>query len=409
MPQKWPITNATQILAALLIMASMAVAAPKYQVLHNFGASGDGSGLWGGLALDSQGNVYGTAVTAGPNGDGIVFELTPGRSGKWNEIILHSFPSFYDDGAGPGGSLVLDAAGNVYGTAGGGGTHGDSGIAFELTHGSWDETVLYNFCAKSGCSDGGSPSAGIIADGAGNLYGAAWVVFELSPGSNGWTETTLYGFCRYDGDGCQPTGVVMDASGNIYGTTVHGGTDHSCDAGCGTAYQLYPVAGGHWKEHILHDFGNGDDGMALPNGVLTVDGAGNLYGVDGIGGSTGNGVVYRLSRDSRGHWRATILYRFAGGADGSYPVGLVLDKSGILYGVTAADGDPNCDCGVVFKMAPRGGNKGNKWKYTVLHTFIGSDGWTPEAALILDSKGNIYGTTVLGGTYGGGVAFKIIP
>jgi uncharacterized repeat protein (TIGR03803 family) len=397
--------SAASHFALTLLLASVAAAAPKYKVLHAFGTGKDGGGLWGSLAFDANGNLYGTTSGGGAYGDGTVFELTPGSNGRWTETILHSFPSFPDDGGAPFSTPILDAAGNLYATANGG-TH-NSGIVLQLAHGSWAETILYNFCAKPKCGDGGSPSAGLVLDGAGNLYGTAYYPFELSPSAGGWSFTRLHKFPSFKGDGSDAyQGVVLDAKGNVHGATEGGGTgNEGCiQTGCGIDYELHHMPDGKWKEIVLHDFGTGGDDMQISGGLL-LDGTDTIYGA-ADGGAHAQGVVYRLSRGANGHWKAAVQYSFTGGADGGGPGDLVMDKSGNLYGATVNGGDPNCGCGVVFKLAP--GSKGN-WKYTVLHRFTGYDGAQPYAALTLDSKGNLYGTTATGGSGGAGVAFEITP
>jgi uncharacterized repeat protein (TIGR03803 family) len=240
-------------------------------------------------------------------------------------------------------------------------------------------------------------------DGAGALFGTASVAFELSPGSHGWKETVLHDFPSHKGDGSGPYAVILDAAGNLYGETNMGGGG-GCGGGCGTVYELQRTSGG-WKEHILHDFGTGGDNMAFPGGALLLDKTGNLYGTAG-GGTYAHGAVYRLTPQSNGHWKETILHSFTGGANGDGPGGgVVMDKVGNLYGTTIAGGT-GCDCGVVYKLAP--GSNG-KWKYTVLHRFTGYDGAQPGANLIIDGKGNLYGTTITGGMGGAGVAFEITP
>ena len=408
MPQKKFQTASAKALMATalaLILASSAWARPKYKVLHAFGSGNDGGGLWGSLAFDTKGNLYGTTSGGGAHGDGTVFELTPGSNGRWSETILHSFPSFPDDGGSPTSTPLLDAAGNLYTTADGG-TH-NSGIVLELAHGSWAETILYNFCAKPKCGDGGSPSAGLLMDGAGNLYGTAYYPFELSPSSGQWKLTVLHKFPSHQGDGEDAVGgVVLDAAGNVYGVTVYGGTGTGCGEGCGTAYELRHAVGGKWKESMLHDFHTTNGDGAFPDGTLILDSAGNLYGTTDIGGSSGNGTVFRLTRGSNGHWKETILHNFTGGKNGIEPGGVAMDQTGSLYGTTIAGGDPNCGCGVVYKLTPA---SNGKRKYTVLHRFTGNDGAQPVAQLILDSKGNLYGTTATGGPGGAGVAFEVAP
>jgi uncharacterized repeat protein (TIGR03803 family) len=164
------------------------------------------------------------------------------------------------------------------------------------------------------------------------------------------------------------------------------------------------TADGKWKETILHRFQAYGDGFILGTGALALDSTGNLYGAIG-GGRKGFGLVYRLSHTPTG-WKEIVLYNLPGGAGGDTPSsGVVMDKTGNLYGVTIAGGDPSCQCGVVYKLAP---NAKGKRTYTVLYRFTGFDGAQPAANLILDSNGNLYGTTLTGGS-SGGVVFEITP
>jgi uncharacterized repeat protein (TIGR03803 family) len=269
--------------------------------------------------------------------------------------------------------------------------------------------VLHRFgFNKYGCC----PQGNLVMDNAGNLFGIASVAFELSPGSDGWNETVLHNFPSYKGDGAGAyQGVILDAAGNVYGVTYGGGTGGCSPPGCGIVYELQPVPGGKWKEIVLHDFGSfGTDGVK-PNGGLLLDSSGNLYGTTDGGGKYVDqcscGTVFKLTPGAHGKWKETILHSFEQGPGGAAPsAGVVMDKAGNLYGVTGAGGDPNCDCGVIYKLAP--GNNG-QWEYTVLHRFQGYDGEAPGANLIFDDKGNLYGTTTTGGTYGGGVAFEFTP
>ncbi len=401
------------ILAALLAVAPTmlpsAWAKPKYKVLHNFGGEG-GGGLWSSVTFDKQGNLYGATSGGGEYGYGTVFKLAPHSSGNWTETVLHSFKQGDPDGSLPNGGLVQGALGNWYGTTSGGGTYG-GGVAFELTQhqsAGWEYTVLYRFGTQN--DDGGDPTAGLVMDSAGNLYGTApyggaysnGTVFRLTPDSDGWDEGVLYAFGAHNGDGDAPfAGVALDGEGNLYGTTYSGGA-HTY----GTVYKVQYASGG-WQEQVLHNFPSfSKDGHTPGWGNLAMDGSGSLYGTTEGGGCCG-GVVYKLTPSSGGHWKETILYEFQGGAGGfEAGAGVVMDKAGVLYGTTIAGGDPNCGCGVVYKLAP---GKNGKWTYTVLHTFIGSDGAQPDANLILDDKGNLYGTTATGGLAGAGVVFELTP
>jgi uncharacterized repeat protein (TIGR03803 family) len=230
----------------------------------------------------------------------------------------------------------------------------------------------------------------------------------LSRRSGGWDETLLYSFGGKNNDGYEPeAGLTWDYAGNLYGTAEMGGTH-----GDGTVYELRRTPGGAWKEHILYSFGSAKGDGAFPGtGSLVFDTSGNLYGVTPVGGKNicfsehECGTVYELSLGRNSRWKERVLYNFAQGAGGNGPVGVVMDQAGNLYGATFYGGSA-CDCGVVFKLSPRahGG-----WKYTVLHRFSAATGGLPEAGVILDGKGNLYGTTLGGGQYGGGVVFEVTP
>jgi len=383
------------VICALVFAAALPMAlwaAPKYTILHGFTGGKDGGGLWGSLLLDGKGNVYGTTT-------GTVFELTPGADGSWHLTTLHRFHYPGKGGAGLTAGLIFDSVGNLYGTAQTGGAHG-YGVVFELSPDAerWKETVLYAFRQPPG------PYAGVIMDGAGDLYGTAGVAYELTHGS--WNELVLHHFGKGN-DGSGPVGLVMDSIGNLFGTTQGGGGSSNCDDGCGTVYELSPTPDGKWKETIVHRFQARWDG-ALPGvGALVLDAAGNVYGTANGGGTGAYGVIFRMSRGPSGRWRETVLYDIPGGREGDEPsAGVVMDKAGNLYGTTIAGGDPLCGCGVVYELAP---GADGKWVYTVLHTFVGSDGAEPDANLILDDKGNLYGTTATGGPGGAGVAFELTP
>jgi uncharacterized repeat protein (TIGR03803 family) len=377
------------------VCALSAQSAPKYKILHAFGKGDDGAGLWGSLLLDQKGNLYGTAISGGSRVAGIAFRLTPKASGTWAEKVLYAFNG---NNGGPTGGLIFDPAGNLYGA-----THH---TVFELSPSldGWVEDTLY---------DGGGSSGNLVMDGTGNLYGTGagayddGGVFELSLGLGGWAESELYSFTCSHGDGCVAfAGPILDAAANLYGTTEHGGSSKNCGAGCGTVYQLRPQSDGTWKETILHSFGSPGDGAFPGVGALVLDQYGNLYRTTDIGGPARYGTVFKLSPQANGHWKETILHSFSQGANRDHvSAGVVMDQAGILYGTTIAGGT-QCDCGVVYKLAPQANGK---WTYTVLHRFNGGDGDSPDANLILDDKGNLYGTTPNGGPNGGGVVFEITP
>jgi uncharacterized repeat protein (TIGR03803 family) len=415
--------------AILVIVAgsTSSVQAQTYGTIHSFAGDnqGDGASPRASLILDGSGNLYGTtfqggAATCGDSGCGTVFELTP-VSGGWQETVLHEFTG--KNGELPWASLVSDGT-SLYGTTWQGGTLTDCGgdgcgVVFKLspTATGWKETVLHLF---TGGKDGANPRAGLILDSSGNLYGTTsqggiaadcggngcGVVFELSPTlAGGWAEKELHSFTG-GSDGSNPwAGLTFDADGNLYGTTSAGGS-----SGAGVVFELKPVSGGGWKKKVLHDFGFDAKGSTPAAGV-TFDPHGNLYGTTSGGGVTtgdcsdlGCGVVFKLSPDvSTGGWAETVIHVFQGTKDGAFPdAGLILDTSGNLYGTTQQGGllTGGCDanrCGVVFEFSPTA----TGWKETVLHDFIGTsaDGALPEAGLVLDpTTGNLYGTTTQDGT-----------
>jgi uncharacterized repeat protein (TIGR03803 family) len=389
-----------------LILSSSAWSQTTFKTLYNFKGSKDGTSPWAGLVFDAAGNLYGTTHEGGAKGFGTVFKLTPNGDGTWTKSTLYSFCSqpHCADGQYPWADLILDHSGNLYGTTAGGGAH-NHGTVFELTPGSsgWTETVLYSF---TGGGDGRFPYAGLIFDGNGNLYGttvqggstAYGAVFELTPGSSGWTETVLYSFMG-GADGGNPYGsLIFDGNGNLYGTTNGGG-----GAGNGVVFELTPGSRG-WTESVLHSFNPSlnHDG-AEPWARLVFDKVGNLYGTTVRGGAFGYGVIFQLTPNSNGKWSERKLHAFMDGKDGAYPVaGLVFDAAGNLYGT--AQGGGASGHGTVFKLTPisTGG-----WTFRTLHQFTDHPGAYPSGDLVLDGAGNIYGTAE-GGAMSGSV-WEITP
>jgi len=403
-PKRWSIVYALSLVALTLLLISGAWAQPKYEVL----ATIDG-GLWSGLTFDSKGNLYGVTTGGGDYGVGSIFEMTRNLKGVWIVTTLHSFAG--KDGSSPNGGLIFDGAGNLYGTSPGGGAY-DSGTIFELTPSStgWTFTVIYNFCREYGCPDGGGPLAGLVRGMDGSFLGTAraglydlGVVFELTPRSGAWAENVLYNFGSRPYDGADPMDApVLDAKGNIYGTSRGGGL-----YGGGTAFKLRNGSDG-WKDRVLYNFcargGTCPDGV-WPLAPLVFDSSGNLYGTTSRGGRTcygGCGTVFRLARNAKGRWVHTVLYNFAKPEDGFEAItGLVFDKAGVLYGTTATGGSGSCfdGCGVVYKLAP---GADGKWIYTVLHEFSSPSESPPDGTLLIDANGNLYGTAL-------SVVYEITP
>lgn len=408
-------------------------AADIENVLHNFGPSPDGDDPEASLVLDKAGNLYGTTYLGGEYecgynyACGTVFRLTPTGNGQWEETILHDFTGG-EDSCSPAGNLIFDPNGNLYGTAsGGGGFDGcNPGTVFELSPGAdhtWTFKVLYSF---GGDSDGYGPQ-GLVFDAAGNLYGITQdggvanggTVFELSPGVDGtWTERVLYSFTYGGTDGFIPVGgLVLDKAGNLYGITCCGGANgYTCSPnnfGCGVVFELTPVktsANGEWTERVLHNFDYTDGANAAAG--LIGDAAGNLYGTTQWGGVSGAdcgvvtcGIVFELLPEANGDWTEKVLHSFGSNdEDGNNPAGtLTFDTTGNLYGTTISGGVPGTDCGpygcgTVFVLAT---DASGNWREKVLNRFNGGEGGAnPEAGVILDSAGNLYGDTTGGGADG---------
>ena len=409
------------IIATIVLATSMRVSAQTERVLHTFNGPGDGSQPFGDLIFDRAGNLYGTTSFGGAYTDGTVFELSPNGTGGFIYHLLYSFNPNIGDGVNPYGALVFDNAGNLYGTTYGGGG-GKYGTVFELSPqagGVWTESIVHSFKPQQG--DGRNPYAGLMIDGKGNLYGTTsqggsgttcgssgcGTVFELIPRGGGvWTEKILHSFDGGTIDGESPVASVVLHTGKLYGTTQVGGSGGSVNSG--TVFELAPDGSGGWTETILHSFTNGGVDGYNPDAAVVFDSAGNLYGTTNAGGANGYGTVFELSPNSGGSWTETVIHDFYSipGVDGVNPewAGLTIDASGSLYGTTAGGG-ANAN-GVVYKLTPA---NGGGWTESIIFAFNGTDGHQPVAGVILDRKGNIYGSTQYGGSNFGGTAFKIVP
>jgi uncharacterized repeat protein (TIGR03803 family) len=399
----------------LLVAGRATAQSPEFAIYTFAGAPDCGNLAAAAMISDSAGNLFGTTFDGGVNVKGCVFELS--RSGNvWKETVLYSFSGA--DGYYPGAGLVFDKLGNLYGTTVRGGLY-DAGVVFELSPsagGSWTETVLHSF--GSGV-DGSAPESTLVFDKSGNLYGTTsssggnrrgGVVFELSPGQGGWTETILYSFpTSLSGpDGSVPAGgVVIDRKGRIYGNTTYGGA-----GGSGAVFELVPSGGGRYKESLIHSF-DITDGLN-PGSGLAMDSKGNLYGTTTFGGNVsvcqyvGCGTVFELAADTQGNWTESVLLALSFG-DGGDTVGPVaLDRRGNVYAV-ARTGGANGQ-GSVIELTP-GGN--GSWAETILHSFhytfpYGDDGQFPYAGVTV-SRGKVFGTTSSGGAYDNGIVFEMNP
>jgi uncharacterized repeat protein (TIGR03803 family) len=425
-----------------LMVGSLAVAQTE-TILYSSGA--DVGQTFGGLVFDTTGNLYGTTGGGSSHPQGTVFELSPAAGGGWTFTLIYSFGAISGDGQQPQAALVFDSKGNLYGTTATGGSGGcfsgqGCGVVFELSptkSGVWKEKVLYSF--RHG-TDGAEPIGSLVFDTKGNLYGTTSLggaggqgtIFELQRGRSGtWREKVLYSFLGKNDGAIPGSNLIFDGQGNLYGTTLSGGGAGSCIGGggrnvfCGTVFRLSPTGAGTWTESLLYSFANDSDG-GTPFSGLTFDAQGNLYGPACEGGDfscahlVGFGcvVLFELSPGTGGTWIQTVLHAFEGGSDGQNPVGgLVFDPNGNLYGSTQFGGgaggcyggnNMNFFCGSVYELSPA---TGGGWAESVLYGFQGqpSDGESPGSNLILDSTGNLYGTTQSGGVNLYGVAFEITP
>jgi uncharacterized repeat protein (TIGR03803 family) len=337
----------------------------KLTVLHTFRGGAGGARPFAGLVQDSAGNLYGTTIEGGSSGAGTVFELT--KKGTFR--VLYNF-SGGADGDQPSAPLALDAVGNLYGTTYMGGDtqtcSGGCGVVFKVDT-SGNETVLHAF---SSFTYGQQSTAGLILDPAGNLYGTTefggdqdcdpagdsgcGVAFKLDPNGK---ETVLHSFANQRNGNGPEASLIRDAAGNFYGTTVDGGRGDCAGQGCGLVFRLNPAG----KETVLYRFSGGADGAGPFLGNLIMDAAGNLYGTTDAGGGgvgcedSACGVVFKL--DASG--KETVIHSFSSsdGTDGYGLVGgVIMDPAGNLYGTTYFGGNLNdCQgegCGVIFKITP---------------------------------------------------------
>ncbi len=408
--------GALAIVSILLI--GTGIASSQERVLYSFSDPGGDVIPQSGVISDAAGNLYGTTFYGGANGVGTVYELTPVGAG-WHYSILHSFAIDGIDGYFPTGSLVFDDAGNLYGTAqfGGSGncTNGlGCGAIFKLSPGAggWMETILHEFIGN----DGWEVHAGLVFDTAGNLYGTTadggafgWgTVFELSPKKNGtWILKELHQFTG-GMDGGVPFGdVTVDAAGNVYGMTSEGGgVSSACKFGCGTVFELVRGANKKYTGKILHNFTTKSGDGHFPASSLVFDTKGDLYGTTAQGGgSADSGIVFELTPSANGNWTEKVLHNFNNSSsDGTNPsASLIFDSAGNLYSTTLTGGSDGQ--GTVFELSPSNG----KWTETILHNFSnqGSDGYNPNGGVMLNASGNLFGVTASGGQNQDGAVFEV--
>ncbi len=378
---------ALAVVLGLGIVTTQSAQAQTFDVLYNFTGSSDGGNPYAAVLRDTSGNLYSTAANGGSSGKGVVFKVDT----RGTETVLYSFTGGSDGGE-PVAGLIRDSAGNFYGTTFSGGSS-DNGVVFKLSK-SGSETVLHSFAG--GSSDGAHPWGGLIQDDKGNIYGTTsgggasnWgTVFKLSKDG---TETVLHTFVGGESDGEFPmyTSLVMDKTGNLYGITEQGGPDN-----LGLVYKLSPSG----KFTLLHGFLGGATDGCYPYGTPAMDSKGNLYGTAYKCGSSGEGMVWKVTKKGA----ETVLHNFAGGSsDGAYPyAGVIMDAKGNFYGDTAYGGSSGD--GAVYQLNKKG-------KLILLHSFAGSDGELPIATLVRDAKGNFYSTAYEGGSYEYGTVWKMTP
>ena len=357
------------LLALVAAPGGSAWAAGNERVLYTFSGGPDGGQPMSELVFDAHGNLYGTTHDGGEFGDGTVFELTPAANGlwsEWKETVIHSFHNDRKDGAHPSAGLIFDKEGNLWGTTENGGT-----------------------------------------DTAGPAVIIGGTVFELSPGPNDTWSETVYSFQHAN----IHSGLIFDKAGNIYGTTQ---TDpRNMGTGNGTVFKLARASNGKYSPTTIYAFKQTrvqfmqntpyNDG-SMPLGGVILDEAGNLYGTtsaESAGTTSNGGILFKLTRGSASTWAETVLHNFNCQAEGGCQpsTGLIMDSHGNLYGTAG---------GTVFEMT-RGSN--GKWSETILYRFNynNGDGYGAHCRLLFDKAGNLYGTTSGGGLRGNGIIFELTP
>jgi len=330
-------------------------AAGVHTVLYDFTGGADGGEPYKGVTLDAHGNLYGTAVTGGggscEGGCGVVFKLT-NSGGTWTQTVIHTFLG--SDGSGPGSPVAIDKQGNVFGTTPTGGANG-MGVIYQLKEdatGTWRFRVIHTF---TGGNDGAGGSASrFLIDASGNLFGVCTtrgangfgIVYEMSPNQGKWQFKTLYAFKDSPDGGLPYGGLISDKAGNLYGTTYYAGVND-----LGTVYKL-THSNGRWTERVLYSFKGGTDG-ASPISSLVADSAGNFYGTTSDGGAASCvcGVIFKVSRSATGKWTETVAYRFLGTPNPGFAYnGMISDSAGGFYGATVHGGSGND--GAIYRFTP---------------------------------------------------------
>lgn len=434
------LTRLIPALAAAALVFAAPASASSFKVQHSFCSAADcadGRIPSGTLLMDSDKNLFGTTTLGGAHDGGAVFELLfqPG-SGKYHYKVLYNFcvQANCEDGANPtDGKLIMDTAGNIYGTTSGGGT-AQNGTIFRLVpNGAKTRYVLetlYNFCARlSGCEDGSVPSGGLtyfgassgtLYDGTSPLYGstegggrhADGTVYSFTPNVHTWVQRVLYFFCTQQNcaDGRKPKGgVTVDKNGNLIGTTAFGGNNDN-----GVVFKLVPTTKGHWAESALYTFcaAEGCTDGAVPQTGVIIDGAGSIWGTTSNGGIAvdgvcvqGCGTIFKITPNGT----ESLAYSFcsqADCADGGIPSGLVMNAAGTIYGATAKGGTGAH--GTIFSFADSA--LAPLYNVACRRGITCRAGETPTGNLVLNAAGDLFGLFQLGGRNNeGGTVFQFTP
>jgi len=428
-----PHSAATTAMAILFALAPAGSAsAYAFKNLHSFckgQTCGDGADPWGSLLIDQSGSLYGTTIAGGKYQAGLVFKLIPNGDGTYKEYVLHNFCARANcaDGQGPFAGLIMDIDGNLYGTTQNGGKHG-SGVVFKLTHkmAGWSLSVIHSFCSGSSCAGGSYPRTGLTYSG--QASGAPWnefsplfgttqyggtngqgVAYKLAADGGLWDYEVIHSFKAVAGaDTALPSLPLVDSSGNILGLTASGGK-----FGYGV---LYKLAAGSWKETTLHNFCDPAIGCAdgaSGYGQLAMDAAGNLFGTTWYSDCGQHSCDFGIVFERTAGGTYSVIDHICGGIgcpEGEFPLGLIIDASGNLFGTTEEGGTD--DAGTAFQLSYDSGQQ--QWIETTLYKFCSeepdcTDGKTPEGPPILDSAGNLFGTTSGGGAGANGAVFELTP
>jgi len=376
-----------------------------------------GLGPIGQMAFDNAGNLYGVASGGGTFGYGLVYKLTLGADGVWREMVIYNHEtSLYEI---MGGGVFFDKTGNLYSTTFSwfAPTYGSVFQLSPTAEGQWTKTTVHSFV---GGLDGASPTSQLVVDDAGDIFGSAQgagvagdgLIFEFVPSGNGtWTENVLYNF-KGGIDGFQPLFLLRDSSGALYGTTATGGGGRGCTGsdGCGTFFKLVRGTNGQWTKRLLYAFSQANLAVGMYPIIYGFDNTGNVYGTTLEGGTQvrcydGCGTVFQFVRGSNDLWTKNLLWEFTGSEDGWAPSALALGLQGDAFVSASLGGDSGLS-GTVIQLTA---SSDAPWKETTIDAFPSTDGNTPDAGLVRDPAGNLYGTTMDGGTYNKGAVFRMTP